>query len=227
MRVAQDACRLDAAVEELGRLGQLPALAPDRADGLDQDEHVFALAGRSRECKRAVGVTVALGVAVEIQLDASEQCRGLEVAGELVVRQRVDQQLRLGPGGFCTRGGAVHRVGQGEAGEGGCSQTSVFEASCRRHGALGSFLHHLVPRPPGRVHRQVDQQRHCFRRVLIGQVRQRIRKAESGLVVLSEESFDARALAVEPGAQLRGILRHQRDSLEQGVVAIGKATSRG
>ena len=95
VRVAQQAGGLDASVEQLSGLGQLAALAPDSAQRRNQEEEELALAGSACQGQRAIGVRVGLGVPVEIELDPGEPGGGLEVARELVVRQRIHQRRRL------------------------------------------------------------------------------------------------------------------------------------
>src|SRR5439155_15256744 len=87
VRVAQQTRRLDATVEQLPGLGELAAQAPEPAQGRDQNEQEFALAGRPRHGQGAGRVRLAVGVPAEIELRTGETGGRLEVAGELVVRE--------------------------------------------------------------------------------------------------------------------------------------------
>src|SRR3954467_9488656 len=90
VRVAQQARRLDATIEQLAGLGQLAAHAPQPAQSCDKDESELALPGRSRHRQCAGGVHLAVGVPPEIELRTGQPGGRLQVAGELVVRKRID-----------------------------------------------------------------------------------------------------------------------------------------
>ena len=93
--VAQQASRLDPTVEQLAGLGQLAALAPYPAQDLDQDEELLPLAGRPRDGQGAIGMRVCVRIPIHIELHAGEERTHREVAGEFVVRQRIEERRRL------------------------------------------------------------------------------------------------------------------------------------
>ena len=105
---------------------------------------------------------IGLGVSIEIELYAGEQGRGLEVAGELVVRQGIDESHRLRTIGLGTLGCPDHRIRERERGERCRGQRPVPEASRRVHRALGRFVNSLVPRAPDLVLGKLDHERHSL-----------------------------------------------------------------
>ena len=95
MVVAQQASRLDPAVEQLAGLRQLAALTPDPAQDLDEDEELLPLAGRTSDGQRAIGMRVGVRIPIHIELHSGEERTDREVAGELVLRQRIEERRRL------------------------------------------------------------------------------------------------------------------------------------
>src|SRR5438045_4620050 len=96
VRVAEQPRCLDATVQQLAGLGQLPAQAPKPAQSQDEHKKEFApLSGGARNGECTAGMSVAVGVPTRIELRPSEPGRRLEVAGEVLVRQRIDESHDL------------------------------------------------------------------------------------------------------------------------------------
>ena len=169
MRVAQHARRLDASVEKVARLGQLSPLAPEPAEGRDEEQEELALAGGARDGQCAIGVGVALGVAVEIELHAGKPGRGFDVAGELVVGLGIDERGRLCPLALGSLGCPGEGIGEGELGKSRRDQGSVAEAPRCVDGALGPLVYGVVARAPDTVHGELDHQLDPVRRTLVRQ----------------------------------------------------------
>ena len=98
LRLAQQAGRLDRAVQQLGGLVQLAAHVPGPAQDLVQDKEELLLPGRARESQGTGGVRVGFGVAVEVELRGSEPGRRVEAARELVYRRGCQPGTRRRPG---------------------------------------------------------------------------------------------------------------------------------
>ena len=202
MRVPEHAGSLDAAVEQLGRFDQLAPLAPEPAEGCRQEEEELSLAGRTRDRQRAVGVSLSLGVAIEIELDPGEPGRGLEVAGELVVRERIHERRRLRTVRFGSLCRTHHRAGKRELGECCRDQPRIPEPPRRVGCTLCRLVHLVVPRPPEGVEGQLEHQRHRLRRLLVGELSEGAGQALVRLILPSQVGLDAGTGAREAGAQL-------------------------
>ena len=95
MGVAQQARGFDAAVEHVAGLRELATLPPHATEYLDEDEKVLSLSRGPRHRQCAGGVGVGIGVAIEVELHPGEARSGVKVAGQLLVRQRLEEGDRL------------------------------------------------------------------------------------------------------------------------------------
>ena len=88
----------------------------------------------------------AVGVPVEVELDPCEPGCGLEVAGELIVRERVDESRCLGTIGLGAVGRPADRIREGQLGEGSRAESRISEA----RGVTADWLLGLANAPQGR-----------------------------------------------------------------------------
>ena len=88
-------------------------------------------------------------------------------------------------------------------------------------------MHLLVPRAPDSVDGQLEHEHHRLARALVGQLCESTFQAFTGLRLPAEEAFDPRTCACEPGADRVRLVRHDRNRLEQGDVAVGETARRG
>ena len=188
---------------------------------------MLSLAGRTCHGQRTTGVRISVGVPIEIELHTREPGTGLEVAGKVSIRKRLEQSRRFRTVGFGLLGGPRHRVCECEHGKGRRGQRRVTQQPRRVHRALGRLVHRREPGPEELVHDELDHDRDCLGRFLVGQVFEGARKAAASLLLKSEEALNRGTGAGELGAHCVRVVRQDRERVHQGIVAVREATDRG
>ena len=101
MRVAHHSRCLDAAVQQLAGLGQLPPHAPEPAQRRDEHEKELSLPGCPRDRQCASGMELAVGVLPEIELRPCEPGRRLAIPIRVSISRRKRRRCIRGPSRFC------------------------------------------------------------------------------------------------------------------------------
>jgi len=127
----------------------------------------LVLAGGAPDDERAVGVAGGVGEAVQVELGPGEVDDCIQLAGELCIREPVDES-----GGPVTDGtGELRGAGEGEAaGRGrraGGLQQGVAHVIGEGHGAFGPAAHGRVVHAVQTVERESIDQREGLRRLLV------------------------------------------------------------
>ena len=148
------------------------------------------------------------------------------MAGELVVRQGIDQCRRLRTIGFGSVGRPHDRIRERELGQGRRGHRRVSKPSRRIHRALGRFVHLLVPRAPECVDGELEHERHRLARALIGEALEGARQTVTGLILSAEIALHAGTGAGEPGTQRGGVVGHDREGVQQRAVAVVETADR-
>ena len=193
---------------------------------VDQKEEELPLAGGTRDGERAIGVRVALGVTVEVELHAAEPGRGFDASGEL------SSDSESTSAAASTRSNSARsaapmiesaRASSARAAASSGGSPSRLAASTARPAQLMDVV---VLRAPDRVHCELDHQLHRLGRFLVRQPFEGAFEVAMRVLLPSKEAFDRRTGSRDSGLQRRRV-GHDRGSVEQGRVAVRVSAGRG
>ena len=143
------------------------------------------------------------------------------MAGEVFVRQRIDERRSLSAISLRTLSRAGHRLGQREQRECCRGQGRVSEPSRRAHCTLGARVHLFVSCSPDEIHGKLVHECHGLGRALVRKALDRARKARAGLLVPSEQTLDGSA----PARDCR-VVGSDRERFQQGAMTVGEVPAR-
>ncbi len=193
LAVPREPRAFDRAVEQFGRLAEMPAHHEDNRQGLREHRQQLSLPGGARDAQTTLAVRGRLVEAIQIHLRGAEKSHRLEADGELGVGHGVDQGSRSS----AMDRGLVHHLrecaGESDRGRRRCGQRPVLQRLRDLERALTPFARLAVLLPEVGAEREVDHERPGLQRRRVVEVLERAQQPGVRLLVPAEQLLHAGA----------------------------------